>query len=231
MQLPSSDPIKTRSSSSSPLSSSGARPADATALYAPTRRGYAPRVGMPDSNDDLSDADLARWVAEGAPDASRAEAELCRRFARRVRSYGLRHLRSDDAADELVQRVLMLVVVKLRQGAVRDLERIASFTLGTARTCVQTWRRSEPETEPLDDEGPWHVAPESTRALDRQRVVACLNELADRERSVIALSFFEGFTAAEISKSFGISAGNVRVMRHRALASLRQCVQQKEMNA
>jgi RNA polymerase sigma-70 factor (ECF subfamily) len=49
----------------------------------------------------LSDADLAPRIAEGDREA---EAEMCRRMARRIRLYGLRHLRSPSAADDLVQR-------------------------------------------------------------------------------------------------------------------------------
>jgi CO/xanthine dehydrogenase FAD-binding subunit len=51
---------------------------------------------------DSSDGDLARAVAARVPgEAESAEAELYRRFAPRVRLYGLRHLRDEDEARDL----------------------------------------------------------------------------------------------------------------------------------
>ena len=67
---------------------------------------------------DLSDGDLARAVAGRGPGlAEAAEAELYRPLAPRVRLYGLRHLRDEDAARDLVQQVMLLAIEKLRGGA------------------------------------------------------------------------------------------------------------------
>ena len=72
------------------------------------RAPYAGLMRHPALLDD--DAELARRIAAAEPgrDAS-AEAELCRRFAPRVRLYGLRHLRSylhDGRADTVEDAVL-----------------------------------------------------------------------------------------------------------------------------
>ena len=50
-------------------------------------------------NVELSDADLAQRIAAGHREA---EAEVCSRMGPRIRLYGLRHLRSAAAADDLV---------------------------------------------------------------------------------------------------------------------------------
>ena len=73
-----------------------------------------------------SDGDLARWVASGDEEATLAEGELCRRLGPRVRLYGLRHLRDEAAAADLVQDVLVLTLVRLRAGRVREPDRLAS---------------------------------------------------------------------------------------------------------
>jgi RNA polymerase sigma-70 factor (ECF subfamily) len=57
------------------------------------------------------------------------------------------------------------------------------------------------------------------RALAR-----CLAELDGRGRSVVFLSFNEGKAADEIGATLGTTAGNVRVVRHRAVAQLRRCM-------
>ena len=95
----------------------------------------------------LDDAALARRVAAaGGRVDSQAESELYRRLARRVRLYGLRHLRDAHAAADLVQQVLLTTLERLRAGEVREPEKIASFVLGMCRMTVLeirrgTWRR------------------------------------------------------------------------------------------
>jgi RNA polymerase sigma-70 factor (ECF subfamily) len=50
------------------------------------------------------DAALARRIAAAPGEARDEEEELARRFAPRIRLYGLRHLRDRDAANDLVQQ-------------------------------------------------------------------------------------------------------------------------------
>ena len=85
----------------------------------------------------LEDGALARRVAAaGGRVDSAAEGELYRRLARRVRLYGLRHLRDAQAAADLVQHVLLTTLERLRAGEVREPEKIASFVLGMCRMTV-----------------------------------------------------------------------------------------------
>jgi RNA polymerase sigma-70 factor (ECF subfamily) len=143
-----------------------------------------------------------------------------------VRLYGLRHLRDPHAAHDLVQQVLLTTLERLRAGKLREPERIASFVLGMCRMTVLeirrgTWRREQlleayGGTEAFD-------APEPL-ALDGERLAKCLEALAERERSVVSLSFFAEQNGDEVAKALGLSAGNVRVIRHRALGKLRECM-------
>jgi DNA-directed RNA polymerase specialized sigma24 family protein len=93
------------------------------------------------SSIDSTDGDLARAVAARASDSIEAETELYRRFAPRVRLYGLRHLRREEDGRDLVQQVLLLTIEKLRDGLVRDTDRIASFILGVSRTMAKDLKR------------------------------------------------------------------------------------------
>jgi RNA polymerase sigma-70 factor (ECF subfamily) len=61
-------------------------------------------------------------------------------------------------------------------------------------------------------------------ALDADRLAECLQALAERERSVVALTFFADKPGDEVAKELELSADNVRVIRHRALARLRACM-------
>jgi RNA polymerase sigma-70 factor (ECF subfamily) len=172
----------------------------------------------------LEDAELARRIAAGSDPA--AEAELYRRLAPRVRLYGLRHLRDPHAAKDLMQQVLLMTIERLRKGQVRDPEKLASYVLGMCRMTVLEIRRGAWRREQLleaygDTES--YEAPEPY-ALNEDRLAKCLEALAERERTVVALTFFADKDGEEVSKDLGITAGNVRVIRHRALGKLRECL-------
>jgi RNA polymerase sigma-70 factor, ECF subfamily len=61
-------------------------------------------------------------------------------------------------------------------------------------------------------------------ALDAPRLAACLRALADRDRLVVLLTFYADREAPRIAADLGVSPGAVRVIRHRAMARLRDCV-------
>jgi len=173
----------------------------------------------------MDDASLARAIAAAGPgvDAD-AEAEFCRRFGPRVRLYGLRHLRDVHAAADLAQQVLMMALESLRAGKLRDPERLASFVLGMCRMVVMDQRRGTArrtallETYGLFDDTVEAVDP---RVFERDRLARCLATLSERERSVVVASFFEDAPAVDP----GLTAGNLRVVRHRALGKLRACME------
>jgi len=172
-----------------------------------------------------TDAELASAViGAGAHGSRAAEAELCRRFGRRVRLYGRSRLRDDSAVDDLVQRVMLVVLAKLRRGEVREPARIDSFVLGTARIVTREMSRPREQPAELDEELPCPLAETRPDPLELQRLAECLQGLAERERTVVSLTFFHEQSADEVGEALGMQAGNVRVTRHRALARLRGCM-------
>jgi RNA polymerase sigma-70 factor (ECF subfamily) len=178
----------------------------------------------------IDDDDLAQRIAAPRGDAD-AEAELCRRFAPRIRLYGLRHLRSTAAAADLVQDVLLMTLTKLRAGALRDSGKLASFILGTCRQRVIDGRRGGHRRERILETFPTHFADlveESPEALDIPRLESCLARLAERERSVLIMTFYDERPAEEVGAALGISPGNVRVIRHRGIEKLRLCIDAQE---
>jgi RNA polymerase sigma-70 factor (ECF subfamily) len=186
---------------------------------------------MPDAHVTLetaSDEALARRIAGGTAGSTDAEeTELYRRFAPRVRLYGRRHLRSDAAADDLAQDVLLLTFERLRAGDVRRPEDIGSFILGTSRMMALGERRIARRRDALAArfiDTTVAVAPPSTTALDAPRVAACLRALAERDRLVVLLTFYAERDAPRIAADLGVTPGAVRAIRHRAMARLRDCV-------
>jgi RNA polymerase sigma-70 factor (ECF subfamily) len=192
-----------------------------------TSTSYAVIMRPPGSHED-DEAMLARRIIARAPERdAEAEAELCRRLAPRVRLYGRKHLRDEAAANDLMQDVLVMLLEKLRRGGIREPEQVVSFVLGTARQRVIDQRRGSArrarilESFPLDLEPPEASAREP---LDAERLRGCLAALPERERTVLVLTFYDDRPADAVGAELALSAGNVRVIRHRALERLRACV-------
>src|SRR5690348_15564737 len=84
---------------------------------APPTPGVIAMVG-PDVNVHLvdqqvvawEDADLVTLIRSGGDTGRQAERALCQRYGRRIFLYGVRHLRDEDEARELIQQVLVVAL-------------------------------------------------------------------------------------------------------------------------
>jgi RNA polymerase sigma-70 factor (ECF subfamily) len=178
--------------------------------------------------EGATDAELVRRIARPTDDRE-AEAELCRRFAPRVRLYGLRHLRDKDQAQDLVQSVLLAVLVAARGGRIEDAEHVERFVLGTCRNQVARMREHRDRTSSFDPGVAEAIA--TMPALDRidhGALLPCLSKLDERARRILMLSYEVEASADEIARDVATTAGNVRVLRHRALVQLRRCLDRDE---
>ena len=174
----------------------------------------------------LESDDAALVVQIGSGDGG-AEAEFFRRMAPRIRLYGLRHLRDQYAADDLTQQVLMTALETLRAGRLRDPEKLASFVLGTCRMMVLDLRRGAQRKERLLEQFGSEMlapAPAPGPSLDREQLARCVQSLKERERAVVMMTFYDEQTSADVSSFLGVSEANVRVIRHRAIHQLRNCM-------
>jgi RNA polymerase sigma-70 factor, ECF subfamily len=174
---------------------------------------------------DLNDAELVRQIGSGSD--REAEAELFRRMAPRIRLYGLRHLRNEHAAEDLVQQVLITTLEALRAGRLREPEKLASFVLGTCRMTVLDLRRGGQRRERLLEQfGADLLAPvqPSMPHLDHEQLARCVLNLKERERTVVVMTFYDEQTGADVASFLGVSEANVRVIRHRAIHQLRDCM-------
>jgi len=175
------------------------------------------------------DAALARRIMAVAPSRDRdAESELYRRLAPRVRLYGLRHLRDAAAAADLAQDVLLMTLQRLRSGEIREPDRVASFVLGASRQMVIDRRRGETRHQRIlatfaADLPPSEISGDRY-GLDSAQLRRCLEVLPERDRTIVLLSFYDERSAAEVGSEVGLSAANVRVVRHRSIERLRICL-------
>lgn len=153
--------------------------------------------------NETSDGEIAQQIATAGGGAEAAERALCERFAPRIRLYGLRHLRDDGLAGDLVQSVLVRVLEALREGRIETPDRLGSFVLGTCRFIAWDMRRAERRqvaiqkaTLTLHAE----TQPPSTSEADKLRLFRCLQELPARDSQVVRMSFLEDRPADEIAE-------------------------------
>lgn len=174
---------------------------------------------------ELTDAELVRQIGSG--NDREAEAELLRRMAPRIRLYGLRHLRDEYASQDLTQQVLITTLEALRAGRLREPEKLACFVLGVCRMTVLDLRRSAQRKERLLEQfGADLLAPVKLTMprLDHDQLTRCVQNLKERERTVVVMTFYDEQTGADVASFLGLSEANVRVIRHRAIHQLRKCM-------
>jgi RNA polymerase sigma-70 factor, ECF subfamily len=160
-----------------------------------------------------------------------AEEALCRRFAPVVRAFARRRLQG-DAVEELTQDVLLRMVEALREGRIEQGERIAGFVLGICRNLAFDRARQRERREQL-----WQTFGASLECVSVQAVAReeyeiahledCLSQLSKRSRDVVRLGYVEARGHDEVAAALDISPQNARVLRHRTLASLRECMSKR----
>jgi RNA polymerase sigma-70 factor, ECF subfamily len=158
---------------------------------------------------------------------SEIERQICEKYANRIRAYGLRHLHDMAAAQDLVQHVLLAVLQARRAGRIADPQRLDAYVLGTCRNSVMDFRRAAIRARKLAEhtEGLPEDHLPAWRGVDRGRLERCVGRLEPRARAVVIATFVEDRDADDIGRELAVSAGNVRVIRHRALARLLACLE------
>lgn len=154
--------------------------------------------------------------------------DLCARLAPAVRAYAQRRLRQRAAVEDFTQDALLTFVEALRDGRIEDPARAASFALGIchnlARERAKVRDRRQAALERWGDFG--DVAePVEPKLFERARLEDCISQLTSRARKVLLDSFWGDLSDNEIAVAMDIGASNVRVIRHRSLATLRECVE------
>jgi len=170
-------------------------------------------------------AELVQRVAGGVIDRE-VEAEVCRRFAPRIRLYGLKHLRDEEAAKDLVQRVLVVVIEALRAGRIEEPQHFDRFVLGTCRNTAHRVRAAEHRAQPTDP-ADLEIVDDAKlpERFGHDALLACMYKLDMRAKTVLQLSFYRERSTDEIAAALEMTAGNVRVVRHRAMLALRDCLE------
>jgi RNA polymerase sigma-70 factor (ECF subfamily) len=169
-------------------------------------------------------ADLIMRAQTGDGSAYR---ELLARLAPSVRAYARRRLAQHDAVEDFTQDALLAFVEAVKERRIDDPSRASSFALGIchnlARERAKVRDRRQNAWEKFADFTDITEAHEPV-LLERARLEDCISLLTGKAQRVLHGSYFEDATDTEIAEKLELSAANVRVIRHRSIAALRQCV-------
>lgn len=173
----------------------------------------------------LTESSLVERARSGDASAYR---ELITRLAPAVRAYAKRRLGQEAAVEDFTQDALLAFVEAVEKDRIEDPARAASFALGIChnlareRAKVRDRRRSAVERfGDFADAATTH----EPLLLDRARLEDCLSYLTGRAQRVLHGSYFLEDSDAEIAARMELSPANVRVIRHRSIAALRECVE------
>jgi RNA polymerase sigma-70 factor (ECF subfamily) len=163
--------------------------------------------------------------------ADHSEEALARQYWERIRLFATRRLGDLGGAEDVAQETIRRVMEALRAGRVRQLETLSSFVFQTAlHLCQQQHRSSERESRALGRIAASDVPapPDALSALiSRERcaqVNQALLELRPEDRDLLRLMYFQELDPEEIARRWGITAGALRVRKHRALQRLAELV-------
>ena len=174
--------------------------------------------------------ELAARAIGGDKDAER---ELCRRLFPAIRAFARRRFRG-GLGEDFAQDALFAFVQALRAGRLEDPACAAAFALGICRNLAADDARTRERRRGLVERfGPSELpsdvvdAPawEQPTSFGADHLEDCLSRLTRRARDVIKATFYEETTDAAIASTMSLTEANVRVIRHRTIATLRECLQ------
>ncbi|MFP5380161.1 MAG: RNA polymerase sigma factor [Vicinamibacteria bacterium] len=152
---------------------------------------------------------------------SGAEDEFVSTFQRRVFVVMLGRIADHDGAREATQDVLVAVLSAIRDGRIREPEKLAGFMHGVARNLANNRIRrqaDEPIWVELDETAAWADAAEEAEMADRRReLAAAIARLDETDRRILSLAVVEGRSAPEVAAALALSPDAVRARKSRAL--------------
>lgn len=158
------------------------------------------------------------------------EAATLERLRDRLRLFAARRLRDWSEAEDVAQEALRRAFESLRSGKIENPDALPAFLFQTVvHICQHRSQSIGREAKALGQiaSGPLPAAGRSSDPLEsmiseerRRSVLRAMDQLSATDRVLLNLSYTESLNAEEIGLRLGLSAGNVRVRRYRALRRL-----------
>jgi len=164
---------------------------------------------------------LAVRIRNGEPSA---EDEFVRFFQARIAFLVRMRTHDSTAAQDLTQDVMLAVVLALRDGQLREPERLAAFVYGTTRNLINNYLRTRsrlPKEDLIDDEHHMTTVSDPLEDAERSAVVRqALTTLDATDRNIVLLTLVNGLKPGEIAVRVGLTSEVVRARKSRALKKI-----------
>jgi RNA polymerase sigma factor (sigma-70 family) len=165
-------------------------------------------------------ADQSNLVARLAQGDPAAESELVEHFTPRIRAMMMARTRDGDLARDLTQDTLIALLQALRQGQLREHDRLAAFAHGIARNICNNFFRTR-QREPISTElaEDLAVAAPGDDPEEREKLALLqegLAELSEGDRQILQMTLADGLKPGEIAERLGLTSEVVRARKSRA---------------
>jgi RNA polymerase sigma-70 factor (ECF subfamily) len=174
--------------------------------------------------------DPARPLPADQGDADDLIAQLSERYADRLRIFAARRLRVSQGvahAEEVVQDAFRIALEAVRDGRITEPQVLPTFAFETVKNlCMRRNRSAGREAGRLEllaragDATQEDALTSVIKEESRREVRTALNKLDPGDRQILEMTYVETRTSDDIGQRLAISAGAVRVRRHRALQRL-----------
>lgn len=158
--------------------------------------------------------------------------ESCEKYRGYMFNIAYKVVPDEDYAEDIVQETMYKLINNLGKlsGKTEEYKKnyIAKAVANNAISYMKKVQREVPtdklaEKAALDDVLEDIVATENTKQM-----LAILDKLTPKQGLVLLLLFYKNWTTEEVAKELGITPAGVRMLKKRALDSLRDTLDQKE---
>jgi RNA polymerase sigma-70 factor, ECF subfamily len=158
--------------------------------------------------------------------------ELHQAYAKRIYAFALNRLHDEQDAETVV--VDALYEVWQRPDRFRGESLFSTWILGIAKFKVLMMLRARrPEMQTLDDEISDTVPDESMGVFEtvlntqhRHHIDGCLETLPDAQRECLTLTFYEGWSVADIAEFQSCPEGTAKTRLFHARKNIKDCLEQ-----
>jgi RNA polymerase sigma-70 factor (ECF subfamily) len=153
-----------------------------------------------------------------------AEEELIVTYQRGVFAIAAARTRDREASRDLAQDVLIAVLKALRQGQLRESDKLVAFIQGTARNLINNYLRKQgnrAEVELAAEEVPGADPIQEMESAERHRLIQLeIRSFNTTDQQILLLSLVDGHSLAEVAQRLNMSHDSVRARKSRMLRKI-----------
>jgi len=166
-------------------------------------------------------SELAQRIRAVDPAAERQIADL---FRAGIVAMASSRLKDREAAADIAQDALWVVLRALRAGSVRDPGRLPGFVAGTAKNLTNNYARSQnraPAIVPLPEDLDVLAPGSPEEGEERESLVnAVVRRLKVKDREILLLTIGDNLKPRQIARRVGMKSENVRTRKSRAIKAV-----------